>query len=91
MNHRVHELVQLLNLHRKVAADWLAGETNVAGSRRRLSTWVTEQMKERVRRSDAVHALDEWSALAVAVRKRAITREECEHRHAVLIGEFLQS
>ena len=91
MNHRVHELVQLLNLHRKVAAEWLAGETHLAASRRRLSTWVTEQMKERVRRSDAVQAIDEWSALSRAVRVRAITPQECEHRHAMLIGEFLQS
>jgi len=91
MNHRVHELVQLLDLHRKVATDWLAGDASLAASRRRLSVWVTEQMKERVRRSDAVEALDEWSALAVAIRKRAITREECDHRHAALIGQFLQS
>ena len=91
MNHRVHELVQLLSLHRKVSAEWLAGDAGVAGSRRRLSVWVTQQMKERVRRSDAVLALDEWSELAGAVRKRAITQQECDHRHAALIGQFLQS
>jgi len=91
MNHRVHELVQLLDLHRKVSFDWLAGDASLAASRRRLSTWVTEQMKERVRRSDAVRVLDDWSALSRAVRVRAITPQECEHRHAALIGEFLQS
>jgi hypothetical protein len=91
MNHRVHELVQLLSLHRKVSMDWLAGDAGVAGSRRRLSAWVTQQMKERVRRSDAAEAIDEWSDLAVAVRKRAITAQECESRHAALIGQFLQA
>jgi hypothetical protein len=91
MNHRVHELVQLLDLHRKVALDWLAGDPGLAGSRRRLSSWVTEQMKERVRRSETAEALEEWSALAVAVRKRAITAQECNHRHAALIGQFLQA
>ena len=91
MNHRVHELVQLLHLHRKVAADWLAGDTGLAGARRRLSKWVTQQLKGRVRVADGAQAVDEWSALAAAVRKRAITREECDHRHAALIGQFLQS
>jgi hypothetical protein len=91
MNHRVHELVQLLNLHRRVSSDWLAGETGLAGSRRRLSAWVTEQMKDRLRRSDTAEALDEWSALAVAVRKRAISRQESDNRHIALIGQFLQS
>ena len=91
MNYRIQELVQLLQLHRKISAGWLAGETGLAGSRRRLSAWVTEQMKERVRRSDTAEALDEWSALAVDVRKRAITAQECEHRHAALIGQFLQA
>ena len=91
MNYRIQELVQLLQLHRKVAVAWLAGDAGLAGSRRRLSNWVTQQMKERVRRSDAAEALEDWSELCVAVRKRAITAQECEHRHASLIGQFLQA
>jgi hypothetical protein len=91
MNHRVHELVQLLDLHRKVSLDWLAGDAGLAGSRRRLSNWVTQQMKERVRRPHAAEALEDWSKLSVAVRKRAITAQECDYRHAALIGQFLQS
>jgi hypothetical protein len=91
MNYRVHELVQLLTLHRKVAVAWLAGDAGLAASRRRLSNWVTQQMKERVRVPDSEPALDEWSALAVAVRKRAITEQECKHRHDALIGQFLQA
>jgi hypothetical protein len=91
MNYRVHELVQLLQLHRKVSADWLAGDTGLAGSRQRLSKWVTQQLKQRVRVSDTAQAIDEWSALARAVRGRAITAQECEYRHAALIGQFLQS
>jgi hypothetical protein len=91
MNHRVHELVQLLLLHRKVAADWLAGNDGLAGSRRRLSKWVTQQLKQRVRVADGAQAIDEWSQLARAVRGRAITPQECDHRHAALIGQFLQS
>lgn len=91
MNHRVHELVQLLDLHRKVSADWLAGDSSLAGSRRRLCGWVDEQMKERVRRADTVEAIDQWSTLAVAVRKRTITQQESDYRHIALIGQFLQS
>lgn len=91
MNHRVHELVQLLDLHRKVSLGWLAGDAGLAASRRRLSNWVTQQMKERMRRSDTAEALEDWSKLSVAVRKRAISALECDHRHAALIGQFLQS
>ena len=91
MNYRVHELVQLLHQHRRVAAGRLGGDAGLAGSRRRLSKWVTQQMRRRVRIADREPALDEWSALAAAVRARAITQQECEHRHAALIGQFLQS
>ena len=91
MNYRIQELVQLLHLHRRVAARWLAGDAGLAGSRRRLSKWVTQQMKERVRVPDTEPALDEWGKLAAAVRKRAISMKECDHRHAALIGQFLQS
>jgi len=91
VNHRVHELVQLLDLHRKVSADWLAGEPGLAASCRRLSGWVTEQMRDRVRRSGTAEAIGEWSALAVAVRKRAISPQESDNRHIALIGQFLQS
>jgi len=91
MNHRVLELVRLLHLHRKVAADWLAGDTGLAGSRRRLSKWVTQQLKQRVRVAESAQAIDEWGELVRAVRGRAITPRECEHRHAALIGQFLQS
>jgi hypothetical protein len=91
MNYRIQELVQLLHLHRRVSAGWLAGDGDLAGSRRRLSKWVTQQMKERVRLADAEQAIGEWSALAVAVRKRAISMKECDHRHVALIGQFLQS
>ena len=44
-----------------------------------------------VRVPDAEPALDEWSALAAAVRKRSITEQECKHRHDALIGQFLQA
>ena len=48
-------------------------------------------MKERVRVPDTEPALDEWSALAMAVRQRSITEQECKHRHDALIGQFLQA